>query len=55
MVPRPAGEVLMESQVARTYCRRVDFDQWGLREGCPGLVLEERTTANPQRSMSEED
>ena len=26
----------LENQVARTYLRRSDFDQWGLSEGCPG-------------------
>ena len=36
MVPRSPGEVLMENNVARTYLRRADFDQWCLSEGCSG-------------------
>ena len=36
MVPRDAGEVLMENKVARTYLRRADFEQRGPSEGCPG-------------------
>ena len=35
MVPRSFEEVLMENNVARTYLRRADFEQCGLREGCP--------------------
>ena len=29
-------DVLMENKVARTYLRKVDFEQWDLSEGCPG-------------------
>ena len=37
----PPGDVLMESNVARTYFRRADFGQWGLSEWCPGVPVSE--------------
>ena len=32
---RPAGEVLVENKVARTYLYRADVGQWSVSEGCP--------------------
>ena len=53
MVPRLLGEVLMEINVARTYFRRADFDQWGLSEGCLGCQ-NLRTGQGRHRAHSEE-
>ena len=52
MVPRPPTEHLMEDQVAETYLRRADFDQWGLSEGCPGCQYL-RTGQGRQQTHSE--
>ena len=52
MVPRDPGEVLMENKVARTNLRRADFEQWGLREGCPGCRYL-RTGQERQQAHSE--
>ena len=52
MVHRAPGEVLMENTVARTYLRRVDFEQWGLSEGCLGCRYL-RTGQVPQQAHSE--
>ena len=43
---------LMENKVARTFVRRADFDQWGLREGCPGCWFS-RTGQGRQQTHSE--
>ena len=51
-------KVLMENKVARTYVRRVNFEQWGLSEGGPGSRLLEHwpgATTSSQRSMPQED
>ena len=52
IVPRTPGEVLKENKVARTYVRRVDFEQWGLSEGCPGCRYL-RTGQGRQQAHSE--
>ena len=52
MVPRDAGEVLMENKVARTYLRRADLEHWGLSEGCPGCRYL-RTGKGRQQTHSE--
>ena len=52
MVPRDPGEVLLENEVARTYFRKADFEQWGLSEGCPGCRYL-RTGQERQRAHNE--
>ena len=52
MMPRAAGDVLMENKVARTHLRRGDFEQSGLSEGCPGCRYL-RTGQGRQQAHSE--
>ena len=51
MVPRSAGEVLMENNVVMTYLRRADFEHW-VSVTCPGCQYL-RTGRGRQQAHSE--
>ena len=53
MVPRDAGEVLMEYKAARTYFRRADFEQWGSQRRLSRVPVFEKWPEARQQAHSE--